>query len=153
MVRLTKDIFVSPVDRNNIGTYKCLTENLLEVDYSEDFYKATANSDPDLVRIGFFKDIPVAIVGAKIVDDEVLYIMTLGVLPTFERLGIASEMVKFLMENGKKRGCKHCNLHVWENNPKGKSFYEKLGFKTLSFNPTYYTAIQPRGAHFLTKEL
>lgn len=154
MIRLNKDIFVSPVDRNNIGTYKCLTRKLLEVEYSDDFYKAQINSDPDFVRIAFFKDVAVGFCGAKILDNKkTLYIMTLGVLPTFQRLGIASEVLNFLLKNGKKRGCDNCELHVWENNPVGKQFYEKLGFVSTGFDPEYYTAITPRGAHILSKQL
>ena len=101
------------------------------------------------------------------------YIMTLGVLPHYRRLGIASKLLHKAMENlqafvAKKNADaarsdpKHSGrkpkveitevrLHVQVSNAAGLDFYKAQGFDMHELVEDYYTAVEPRGAYLLTR--
>ena len=109
------------------------------------------------------------------------YIMTLGVLPEYRRLGIGSRLVQSLIAEANlineetfvrirerkagnfgpaaSRGIPEdavitcLSLHVQENNTAGMQFYERQGFEKLHFVKNYYTRITPRGAFLMIRKL
>lgn len=70
----------------------------------------------------------------------------------FERRGIGTEMVNFVMETARKKNCVKARLHVWTKNPTGKDFYErKLGFEVIEEVAGYYQKLTPSSAYLLEK--
>lgn len=117
-------------------------------------------------------------VGELVPQEYHMYIMTLGVLPTYRRLGIGRQLVEALIAEAsminaevQKNRKFHRNkgpfskgtpgdalvtcitLHVQENNFSAMEFYERLGFTKLYFVKHYYTRIEPRGAFIMIFKL
>lgn len=53
-----------------------------------------------------------------------------GVDAKFRRQGVATELIKFIKADAKKRGMDRIELNMWEFNEGALAFYEAVGFKT-----------------------
>ena len=101
------------------------------------------------------------------------YIMTLGVLPRYRRLGLASMLLRQSMENlralvarknaevektpkvgaaREKIRVTEVMLHVQVNNESAINFYKNHGFAVKERVTDYYTAVEPRDAFLLAKD-
>ncbi|KNH06406.1 N-alpha-acetyltransferase 50-like protein [Perkinsela sp. CCAP 1560/4] len=96
------------------------------------------------------------------------YIMTLGVLPQYRGIGIASALLQQSMANledfvrlrneastqpGKpkeKMRIREIALHVQVDNKAAIAFYTKRGFAIVERITDYYTSIEPKDAYLLT---
>ena len=58
-----------------------------------------------------------------------LYIDNLGVTPTLQRQGIATNLLNAMLELGKQNGCKEAWLATESNNAQAKGFYESYKVK------------------------
>ncbi|KAH9505905.1 N-alpha-acetyltransferase 60 [Dermatophagoides farinae] len=75
---------------------------------------------------------------------QVAYILTLGVIKRLRRRGIATLLVKNLIQNLQsittmKNNCKAIYLHVLTTNMYAIRFYEKLQFQRYKLLPLYYS--------------
>ena len=83
-----------------------------------------------------------------------LYIMTLGCLAPYRRLGIGTHMLKHVMEIVEKDGnYDSIVLHVQVNNDTALSFYKNFGFEIVETKEAYYKRIEPADAHVLEKKI
>eukprot|EP00392_Amoebophrya_sp_AT5.2_P013723 g13852.t1 len=83
-----------------------------------------------------------------------LYIMTLSLLPAYRKRGIASALLKFLLEAATKEPqLKKVSLHVQTGNDVALEFYKKHGFRVEKTVENYYDKISPASAHYLTKDV
>lgn len=74
-------------------------------------------------------------------DTLVTYILSLGVVKEYRRLGIASILLQTFLSYLKSNSTtsKAVYLHVLSTNDNAIRFYEKRGFKRRSFLPKYYS--------------
>ncbi len=49
----------------------------------------------------------------------------------FRRRGVASEMIRFIRDYAREKGCRRLELNMWEFNQDALAFYEAAGFKTF----------------------
>jgi N-alpha-acetyltransferase 50 len=83
-----------------------------------------------------------------------VYIMTLGVLAPYRRLGIGSVLLQHILDQcAKDKSIKKIYLHVQTSNMEALKFYEKVGFHIINIVPNYYRNIQPSDAYELCKQL
>jgi N-alpha-acetyltransferase 50 len=83
-----------------------------------------------------------------------LYIMTLGVLAPYRRLGIGSMLLRHILnESIQESTIRDIYLHVQINNNEALRFYEKFGFQITSLVPHYYRTIKPSAAYELCKQI
>jgi len=83
-----------------------------------------------------------------------LYIMTLGCLAPYRRLGIGSKMVEHVLNYVTKDGnFDSIFLHVQVNNEGAIDFYKRFGFEIVETKQHYYKRIEPADAHVLQKSL
>ena len=83
-----------------------------------------------------------------------LYIMTLGVLAPYRRLGIGSMLLHHILnESIKESTIRDVYLHVQVNNNEALRFYEKFGFQITGLVPQYYKTINPSAAYELCKQI
>ena len=84
-----------------------------------------------------------------------LYIMTLGCLALYRRLGIGSKMVEHVLDYVKTKDNTFDSifLHVQVNNQDAIEFYKKFGFEIVETRKNYYKRIEPPDAHVLSKNL
>ena len=50
---------------------------------------------------------------------------------SFQRQGVATELVEFMKKHAKEKGFSQIELDVWEFNPEAKEFYEAVGFSCI----------------------
>ena len=94
------------------------------------------------------EDTVIAYIGAWIIIDEV-HITTLAVTETYRRRGIASRLIKALVEKARQSGAQCLTLEVRPSNTTARSFYEKLGFAEFGRRKRYYSN---EDALIMTKE-
>jgi ribosomal-protein-alanine N-acetyltransferase len=84
-----------------------------------------------------FNDQPIgmAIALANPPDAEVL---TLGVLPTFRRRGVARRLLESVADQVAGIGCERLLLDVAEDNEAAHGLYRGLGFMEIARRPAYY---------------
>jgi ribosomal-protein-alanine N-acetyltransferase len=80
------------------------------------------------------------------------YIQTMAVVPTQQRKGVGSALLKALIDEAQRRGCPHLDLEVRADNAVAQRLYEQHGFRQIAVRRKYY---QPSGVDALVmrKEL
>ncbi|EST06343.1 GNAT domain protein [Kalmanozyma brasiliensis GHG001] len=101
---LPKRIDVAQLTPNNLGQLRKLNSVLFPVQYSERFYKDVLLPDAaEVCKLGLFNDVAVGTICCRLehVSKDVvrIYIMTLGVLAPYRRLGIASALLQHVLDH------------------------------------------------------
>lgn len=141
---------------HNIRQLKRLNTVVFPVSYNDKFYKDVLQAG-ELARLAYYNDVVVGGVCCRIDTSEGqrrLYIMTLGCLAPYRRLGIGTKMLIHVLNFVEQDGnFDSIFLHVQVNNDSAISFYQKFGFSVVETKPAYYKRIEPADAHVLQKSL
>lgn len=143
------------ITKHNIRLLRRLNQMIFPVTYNEKFYKDVLDAG-DLARLAFCNDIVVGAVCCRMenVDNERrLYIMILGCLFTYRRLGIGTTLLEHVLDIASKRGVDNIYLHVQSNNSGAIQFYNKFGFEIVETKEDYYKKIEPSSALVLRKRI
>ena len=109
--------------------------------------------------IAYYNDVIVGAVCCRVDTTDPssrrLYIMTLGCLASYRRLGIGTLMVEHVLDYVKTKDTNFDNifLHVQVNNQDAIEFYKKFGFEIVETRKNYYKRIEPPDAYVLSKSL
>lgn len=147
------------------------------VSYNDKFYKDVLEAG-ELAKLAYYNDIVVGAVCCRIDTSEKsrrLYIMTLGCLYPYRRLGIGTLMVQHVLNYVEQDGnfdsiflydfeltllyniminnAMYYFRHVQVNNEGAIDFYKKFGFEVVETKEHYYKRIEPADAHVLQKTL
>ncbi len=126
--------------------------------YHDKFYKDVLEAG-ELAKLAYYNDIVVGAVCCRVdVSSEPgrrkLYIMTLGCLAPYRRLGVGARMLAHVMDLVEMDGnFDSVFLHVQTNNESALSFYRRQGFEVVDTKEEYYKRIQPADAHVLEKRV
>uniref|UniRef100_T1II22 N-terminal methionine N(alpha)-acetyltransferase NatE n=1 Tax=Strigamia maritima TaxID=126957 RepID=T1II22_STRMM len=149
-------IELGDVTPHNIKQLKRLNQVVFPVSYNDKFYKDVLEAG-ELAKLAYYNDIVVGAVCCRIDNSEnsrKLYIMTLGCLAPYRRLGIGTKMVEHVLNFvGKDGNFDTIFLHVQINNESAIQFYRKFGFEVVETKQHYYKRIEPADAHVLQKTL
>ncbi|XP_023235490.1 N-alpha-acetyltransferase 50 [Centruroides vittatus] len=149
-------IELGDVTPHNIKQLKRLNQVVFPVSYNDKFYKDVLEAG-ELAKLAYYNDIVVGAVCCRIDTSENsrrLYIMTLGCLAPYRRLGIGTKMVEHVLNFVEKDGnFDSIFLHVQINNEGAIEFYKKFGFEIVETKQHYYKRIEPADAHVLQKTL
>ncbi|SPO22644.1 related to N-alpha-acetyltransferase 50 [Ustilago trichophora] len=101
---LPKRVDVAQLTPNNLGQLRKLNSVLFPVQYSERFYKDVLDPDAaEICKLGLFNDVAVGTICCRLesVSKDIvrIYIMTLGVLAPYRRLGIASALLQHVLDH------------------------------------------------------
>lgn len=143
------------ITKHNIKLMRRLNQAIFPVNYNEKFYKDVLEAG-ELAKLAYYNDVVVGAVCCRIeqVDNEKrLYIMTLGCLFTYRRLGIGTTMLKHVLDYAYRKGLDNIYLHVQINNTGAIDFYKKFGFEIVDTKEDYYKRIEPSSALVLKKQL
>lgn len=143
------------ITKHNIKLMRRLNQAIFPVNYNEKFYKDVLEAG-ELAKLAFYNDIVVGAVCCRLelADNEKrLYIMTLGCLFTYRRLGIGTIMLKHVLDFATKKGIDNIYLHVQINNMGAIEFYKKFGFEIVDTKEDYYKKIEPSSALVLKKQM
>jgi len=141
---------------HNIRQLKKLNTVVFPVSYNDKFYKDVLLAG-ELARLAYYNDLVVGGVCCRVDTSEGqrrLYIMTLGCLAPYRRLGIGTKMWTHVLNYVEQDGnFDSIFLHVQVNNESAIKFYQKFGFSVVETKPAYYKRIEPADAHVLQKTL
>ncbi|VDN18490.1 unnamed protein product [Gongylonema pulchrum] len=133
---------------------KRLNQAVFPLAYNDKFYRDVV-SDGELAKLAYFNDIVVGAVCCRIdVQNGIrrLYIMTLGTLAPYRRLGIGTMLLKHVFALCKKDPTiDSIYLHV--NNESALAFYKHFGFEITGTAEQYYKRIEPSSAFILVKKI
>ncbi|XP_044748110.1 probable N-acetyltransferase san [Coccinella septempunctata] len=150
------NIELGNVTPHNIKQLKQLNSVVFPVSYNDKFYKDVLEAG-ELAKLAYYNDIVVGAVCCRIDTSEKtrrLYIMTLGCLYPYRRLGIGTMMVQHVLKYVEEDGnFDSIFLHVQVNNEGAIDFYKKFGFEVVETKEHYYKRIEPADAHVLQKTL
>ncbi|XP_043486871.1 N-alpha-acetyltransferase 50 isoform X1 [Polistes fuscatus] len=156
MVNYRSKIELGDVTPHNIKQLKLLNQVVFPVSYNEKFYKDVLEAG-ELAKLAYYNDIVVGAVCCRVDTSENsrrLYIMTLGCLYPYRRLGIGTVMVQHVLKYVNKDGnFDSIFLHVQISNEGAIDFYKKFGFEIVETKQHYYKRIEPADAHVLQKTL
>lgn len=148
-------IELGDITKHNIKLMRRLNQATFPVSYNEKFYKDVLEAG-ELAKLAYYNDVVVGAVCCRIelVDNERrLYIMTLGCLFTYRRLGIGTTMLKHVLDYASKKGIDNIYLHVQINNTGAIEFYKNFGFHIVETKENYYKRIEPSSALVLKKQM
>ncbi|MEQ2282742.1 N-alpha-acetyltransferase 50 [Ameca splendens] len=149
-------IELGDVTPHNIKQLKRLNQVIFPVSYNDKFYKDVLEVG-ELAKLAYFNDIAVGAVCCRVdhsQNQKRLYIMTLGCLAPYRRLGIGTKMLNHVLNICEKDGTfDNIYLHVQISNESAIDFYQKFGFEIIETKKNYYKRIEPADAHVLQKSL
>ncbi|XP_020802448.1 probable N-acetyltransferase san [Drosophila serrata] len=149
-------IELGDVTPHNIKQLKKLNTVVFPVSYNDKFYVDVLEAG-ELAKLAYYNDIVVGAVCCRVDTTENqrrLYIMTLGCLSPYRRLGIGTVMFEHILNFAEKDGnFDSIFLHVQINNDGAIEFYKKFGFEIVDTKEQYYKRIEPADAHVLQKAL
>ncbi|MFH4977302.1 hypothetical protein AB6A40_004011 [Gnathostoma spinigerum] len=150
------DMELGDVTIHNVQQLKRLNQAVFPVSYNDKFYKEIVSAG-ELAKLAFFNDIVVGGVCCRIdVQDKVrrLYIMTLGTLAPYRRLGIGALLLNHVISYCEKdKTIDNIYLHVQINNESALEFYKRFGFEVMGIAEKYYKRIEPDDAIILVKKM
>ena len=139
---------------------RLLNIKCLPVRYSDTFYKdLIIKGDVDFLKFALFNGFTIGSICARIEDtdnayEKKLYIMILTVLPCYRRKGVASALLKHLLEKAADNNhLIEVYLHVQTSNTDALLFYLKHGFENVGVIENYYRRIDPPHCHILKLDL
>jgi N-alpha-acetyltransferase 50 len=168
---------LSAVTVQNVGSLKVLNAKLFPVAYKEPFYKDILANHLETSRMVFYSDVLVGNVCCRVeaipdvsfcifflggsgchscltplrrqdADASRVYIMTLGVLRPYRRLGIGQTALEYVLNDVCKSSSniKAVRLHVQSSNEEAIAFYKKAGFESVETIPGYYPRLEGKEA-------
>ena len=73
----------------------------------------------------------------RVLDE--LHINNLAVLPEHRRVGVASALLAFVLQEGVRMGARRATLEVRRSNEAARRLYERFGFTVAGVRRGYYT--------------
>eukprot|EP01129_Flabellula_baltica_P013423 TRINITY_DN6218_c0_g2_i1.p1 TRINITY_DN6218_c0_g2~~TRINITY_DN6218_c0_g2_i1.p1 ORF type:complete len:140 (+),score=25.59 TRINITY_DN6218_c0_g2_i1:142-561(+) len=105
----------------------------------------------------YYNDMPIGAISCKkeVNEDDgqiYLYIMTIGILEPYRKLGLGTKLLGEILEAATNdEEIVGVRLHVWVTNVQAKAFYERHGFVVEKLEEGYYTSVDPPNAYHLVK--
>ncbi|XP_053671351.1 probable N-acetyltransferase san [Anopheles nili] len=150
------NIELGDVTHHNLKQLKKINTVVLPVSYNDKFYLDVLESG-ELAKLAYYNDVVVGAVCSRVDTSENmrrLYIMTLGCLYPYRRLGIGTVMVQHILNCVERDGnFDSIFLHVKVDNKGAIEFYKRFGFEIVETKQHYYKRIEPADAHVLQKTL
>ncbi|SAM06012.1 hypothetical protein [Absidia glauca] len=151
-------IALGDITVNNLGQLRKLNSVLFPIDYQPSFYDEVLRVE-EFAKLVYYNDVCVGSVCCRkeAAEDgkDNIYIMTLGVLKPYRRLGLGDQLLQHILaEAGKSENAvRKVYLHVQVNNDAAVAFYKKHGFQVVQTDKDYYKDVEPRDAFVLEKTI
>lgn len=147
----------TPVDEGTIEHLKTLNRVIFPVKYQDTFYRQCTAAG-SVTQLVFHEQSLVGAIACRLEAQEhglaKLYIMTLGVLAPYRKLGIGSRLLhRSLAEARTDPNILSPYLHVHVANEEAIRFYLNNGFTLGPVIRRYYKRIEPPDAVTLSKQL
>ncbi|XP_065903163.1 N-alpha-acetyltransferase 50-like isoform X2 [Dysidea avara] len=141
---------------HNIKQLRKLNAAVFPIAYTDKFYKDVLELG-ELAKFAYFNDIVVGGVCCRVETEAMvkkLYIMTLGCLAAYRRLGVGTLLLKHVLTMAEQmKDVDIIYLHVQTNNEAALEFYKKFDFFVTETKEGYYKTVEPADAYVLQKTL
>ncbi|KAJ9453287.1 putative N-acetyltransferase san [Diplonema papillatum] len=140
--KLPKNVTLSRIEKHRVEVLRVLIHATIPLAYPPRFYKMIHTQGNDWSWLAHYNN---ALVGAiccrfEEQNDDRMYIMILGVLEAYRRIGIASSLLRRAIKQAVETPVvKSIALHVMVTNDLAIDFYKKHGFSAIERTPKYYT--------------
>ena len=151
---------VGDLNPDTIGRFEVLTTSSLTVRYPRKFYKnllVKIKKKEMIAKLAWWpgNSRAVGCVCCRIEHvKQRLLIMILSTIPTYRRRGVASELVRHVLESVRSiPGLNEIYLHVQTSNTAALAFYQTMGFLVSHEIKNYYRRLNPPHCFVLTRSL
>ena len=158
MHRAQKHISFGDVNTKNVEQLRKLNLAVFPVRYNDKFYNDLANNpNQSFTHLAYFSDVLVGAICCRIEQQEgaafKVYVMTIGVLAPYRRLGIGARLLQETLEAcDKAPDCAEVYLHVQVGNDAALDFYKGFGLDVGVVVKDYYTRLDVNDAHLVSKK-
>ena len=152
-----KLISFGEITPKNVEQLRKLNLAVFPVRYSDKFYNDLASTPvQNYTHLGYFSDILVGSICSRVEPQEgssfKVYIMTIGVLAPYRRLGVGKRLLQKVLEAcSQQPDCAEIYLHVQVGNESAVNFYKGFGFEVGEVVKDYYTRLDVNDAHIISK--
>jgi N-alpha-acetyltransferase 50 len=152
-----KLISFGELTQKNVEQLRKLNLAVFPVKYSDKFYTDLSSNPVQLyTHLAYFTDIMVGAICCRVESQDgaafKVYIMTIGVLAPYRRLGIGKQLLQKVLEAcSLQPDCVEIYLHVQVGNDSAVDFYKGFGFEVGSIVKDYYTRLDVNDAHIISK--
>eukprot|EP00124_Ichthyophonus_hoferi_P001845 Ihof_evm2s109 gene=Ihof_evmTU2s109 len=131
--KITHVTELGDVTKHNVKLLRLLNSTVFAVQYNDQFYTDIQEAG-EFAKLAWYNDVMVGAVCCRIEPQEDgtkhVYIMSLGCLAPYRRLGIGRVMLQHILDQSQKdTAITKVYLHVQINNEEALSFYKKEGFE------------------------
>lgn len=153
--RAQKYIKFGTVTEKNVEQMRKLNMAVFPVRYNDKFYTDIASSPvQDYTHLAYMSDILVGAICGRVEPQDgsafKIYIMTIGVLAPYRKLGIGAQLLQQVLHAcSQQQDCEQIYLHVQVNNQEAIDFYKRFGFSVGDVVKDYYCRIEPADAVLL----
>ncbi|KNE61357.1 hypothetical protein AMAG_06186 [Allomyces macrogynus ATCC 38327] len=143
------------ITHENVESLRVLNAVIFPVRYNDKFYTDVAEMGGQYVKAAYHRGHMIGAVCCRREPAEngltySLYVMTLGVMSVYRRLGIGSLLIEYVLRNARMDpACTGIRLHVQTSNEEAQRFYHRLGFDTITVVRNYYFRLTPPDAFLL----
>ncbi|XP_028778463.1 N-alpha-acetyltransferase 50-like [Neltuma alba] len=143
---------------DNLTQLKKLNDDIFSRQYSDRYY-ADALASGELTKLAYHNYTCVGAIACRCEKKEDgavrVYIMTLGVLAPYRRLGIGTRLMNHVLDLSSKENISEVYLHVVADNGDAINFYKKFGFEKTETIGNYYRSSESgvKDGYVFTKRL
>ena len=154
-----KYISFGEVNPKNVEQLRKLNLAVFPVRYNDKFYNDLSSNPVQLyTHLGYFSDILVGAICSRVEQQQEghpfkVYIMTIGVLAPYRRLGIGKQLLRQTLQAcSMQPDCDEIYLHVQVGNEEAVKFYRGFGFEVGDVVKDYYTRLDVNDAYIISKK-
>lgn len=156
---LVSHLSFGPVNKSTIGILRLIHLQLLPVHYPDSIYdiiKTGTNATGELAYL--YGDVPIGEMCYRAEEHggvKKIYIMTIGVLKTYQKHGFGRRILERGIEEARKKvpDATEVYLNVHVENTGAMAFYEKMGFTKGELQQGYYKSLDNGDAYIFSKQL
>ncbi len=147
------------VTADNVEQLRLINTTCFPITYADGFYNEMVKAkNENLTKFAYHNGFIVGAICSRVQEDKI-YIMTLGVLPSYRGRAVGSKLVQSLIDFAGSEesktlvsgNVKEVMLHVQISNGDAIKFYERLGFEKGEMVENYYKRIDPPHCYILRK--
>lgn len=131
-------VIIEPLNAKHLDTVvKIETESFPQPWSLKSFLSELENNQLAVYLAAVYNDRVVGYGGVWVILDDA-HITTLAVDSRYRRLGVATNLLKALIDKAEKMGAKRLSLEVRPSNTPARRLYEKFGFTVKGIRKHYY---------------
>ncbi|PIN18408.1 putative N-acetyltransferase [Handroanthus impetiginosus] len=138
----------------NLVKLKAVNNAIFSIQYSDEYY-SDAVASGEFSKLAYYCDVCVGSITCRLEMNldgvPCVYIMTLGVLAPYRRLGVGTTLLNHVLGLCTKYNFGMAYLHVQKDNEYAINFFKKLGFAITDTIKNYYMSSTSPDSHVITK--